>query len=474
MRNRRLLLGLALALVALLALTGAPEAMAAAGGGSAGFSGGGGGGEGGGGSGFALFFVFRALFYIALLGHGLGFVFLVSVGLIVWLYYAGGPKVQAWWDERRRQGRRHRRESKQRQRRVELAAAEAEDQDPIFGPAAVRQSASELFIEIQLAWDDADRIKLRSLVAPQLMDEWERRLDDFDRKGWRNHSEPIGDPNVEYIGIERRGQADRDSGADGQDRVVVRIEAKVKDYVVDSTGRHIKRQGQFSETVKMREYWTLERRAEHWILASIESGAEGEHQLEERIVQTPWADDQALRDEALVEGAVAQAVPAGTKLADVADLQFTGDAHAAAMDLSLADGRFAPDVLEVAARRAVAGWADAVDGPDDALLAVATPAAAHDLLYPGDPSERVRLVVRGLSIRRIRVVGLDAGADPATMTIDIDLRGRRYLEDRDTTRVVAGSATRLAGFTERWTLAVTGDADEPWRIVTVQTPATAV
>ena len=76
------------------------------------------------------------------------------------------------------------------------------------------------------------------------------------------------------------------------------------------------------------------------------------------------ADEQAMRDEALVEGAVADAVPQGTNIAEVADLQFDGDAHAAALDLSLADGRFAPDVLEVAARRAVAAWAEAVDGDD--------------------------------------------------------------------------------------------------------------
>ena len=35
----------------------------------------------------------------------------------------------------------------------------------------------------------------------------------------------------------------------------------------------------------MREYWTLERRGEHWVLESIESGAEGEHALDDKIVQ---------------------------------------------------------------------------------------------------------------------------------------------------------------------------------------------
>jgi len=70
-------------------------------------------------------------------------------------------------------------------------------------------------------------------------------------------------------------------------------------------------------------------------------------------VATPWADERVMRDDALVEAAVADALPAGTKVSELADLQFEGDAHSAANDLSLADGRFSPDVLEIAARRAV-------------------------------------------------------------------------------------------------------------------------
>lgn len=48
----------------------------------------------------------------------------------------------------------------------------------------------------------------------------------------------------------------------------------------------------------------------------------------------------------------------------MADLEFVGESRAAGLDLSVADGRFAPDVVEVAVRRAVAGWAEAVDGDD--------------------------------------------------------------------------------------------------------------
>lgn len=475
MRPRRPTLLIALVLIALAALAFAPAALASAGGGSAGFSDGGGGfsgggggfsGGGGGGHAFFIFLIFRAIIDLTIATHGVALIVLLALAAAWWIMTRGVPSFMVFWGARARQGRAHRRRSRQRERRVELAAAEAADENPIFGPTAVREAGAQLFTDIQLAWSADDRVALRGLITPELLVEWERRLDDFARRGWRNHVEPVGPPKVEYVGILRK-----ERGQESIDRVVVRIEAKLRDYVVDSAGRHIKREGSFTESVRMREYWTLERRGEHWVLASIESGAEGEHALMDKIVQTHWADEQSLRDEALVEGAVEQSAPDGFKVAELADLQFSGDARAAALDLSLADGRFAPDILEVAARRAVAAWAEAVDGADDELRRVATPQAVQELLHPGDPSGRTRVVVRGPQVARIRVVALDAAAEPATMTIDVDLRGRRYIEDRDTTEVLAGSATRLVGFTERWKLAVTDDSNEPWQIVAVQTPA---
>jgi predicted lipid-binding transport protein (Tim44 family) len=464
--NRRRITLIALAVLA-LTLVIAPGALASAGGGSAGFSGGGG-GSGGGGSGFALFIVLQLLIRIALLGHGLGALFLIGLGLIYLFVTRFMPFVAQWWQSRASNGRagrpgRGRGTVAKRQRRVELAAAEAADDDPEFAPDQVRATARQLFLDIETAWDAADRTRLRGLVAPELLAEWERRLDDFDRRGWRNHVEPLGDPTIEYVGLTHRG--DRDS-----DRVVVLVEARLKDFVIDSYGRHLKRTGRLGETTRMREFWTLGRRDAHWVLVSIEQGAEGKHALEEQIVATPWADDRGMRDEALVEAAVADAVPEGTKVAEVADLQFEGDAQSAANDLSVADGRFSPDVLEVAARRAVDAWAQAVDGNDGKLRQIATADTTRELLYPGDPSGRTRLVVRGPVVNRIRIVGLDAASEPPTMTIAVDLTGRRYLEDRDTTAVVSGSKSRKTSFTEHWTMALAGDAAQPWRIVAVGQP----
>jgi len=431
--------------------------LAAAGGGSAGF---GGGGEGGGGRGAGLYILIQILIRIAILGHGLGAVILFALILMVVLVRRGVPSAHRFWQARRDAGPARRRQADQRQRRVELAAAEAAEDDPIFAPEHVRARAALLFKMIQAAWDAGDRRRLAALVAPRLLAEWERRLDDFAGRGWRNHVQVIGEPTIEYVGLENRGGHE-------QDRVTVRVEAKMRDYVVDAAGHHLKREGRLGEIVHVREYWTLGRRGEDWVLFSIEQGAEGSHALKDRIVATAWSDDQRLRDEALVEQANADAVPATVAVAEVADLDFDGDARAAALDLSLADGRFAPDVLEVAARRAVAAWTDAIDGNDAPLRAIARPQAAAELLQPGDPGGHTRLVVRGLQVRQIRIVALDAAAHPPTMSIEVQLHGIHYLENRATTAVVAGSKSVPSTFTERWTLALDGDPAQPWRIAAV-------
>jgi predicted lipid-binding transport protein (Tim44 family) len=461
--SRRTKIVLAAIAIALLALVIAPAALAAAGGGSSGFHGGGGGGGGGGGRGVGIYILFQLLFRIALLGHGLGALFLIAAFVIIFMLRRGGPSAQRFWSARQSQGRAARKRSAQRERRVELAAAEASEDDPAFAPDYVREQAAILFKSIQQAWDRGDRTTLARLVGNDLLQEWERRLDDFDRKGWRNRVEVQAEPKVEYLGMANRQDAK-------DDRVTVRIEAKLRDYVEDSYGNHIKRSGRINETVQVREFWTLGRRANRWILLSIEEGAEGAHALSDEIVATPWSDEQSMRDEAMVEQAAADALPDHVKPSEVADLQFEGDARAAALDLSLADGRFAPDVLEVSARRAVRAWADAVDGDDTALGSIASWEATEQLLHPGDQSHRTRLVVRGPKIRQIRIAGLDAAASPPTMSIDVDIEGRRYVEDRDTAAVVSGSRSRATRFTEHWTLALTADSVQPWRITRVGAP----
>ena len=197
---------------------------------------------------------------------------------------------------------------------------------------------------------------------------------------------------------------------------------------------------------------------------SIEQDAEGGHVLRQDIVAVPDADTARIHDEAVAEVAVIGAVPDET-VKDIAPLSFDGEARTAALDVANIDGRFDPDVLEASARRAVAGWAEAVDGEDSALAAVATPAAVDELLYAGDASKRTRLVVRGPVLKSLRIAAIDAQATPATMTVEAELTGRRYRENRDTTTVVDGSKDHDVTFTESWTMALDGNDQTPWRLV---------
>jgi predicted lipid-binding transport protein (Tim44 family) len=427
--------------VALLAL-GAAAAYAGPGGGTSGFGGGGGGGggggfSGGGGSGSG-----------GSGGTGGGVAFLIFVG--AFFAFVLFSVVTTAFAVRRMRKRRAARE-----RQVELASAEAAADDAAFAADEVRGEAAALLNLTIEAWTARDRDALRRMLGPDLMVEWERRLDDFDRKGWHNVCQIVEGPKVQYLGLVNRAD-------DADDRVTVRVESRQRDVVIDRGGATITRTNQ-PEIVTVGEYWTLGKRDGRWVLLSIEQDAEGAHHLDAEIVASPWGDEGRLRDEAVTELAGADAL-APDQIAQVADLDFDGTARAAALDLAMVDGRFAPDVLEAAARRAVAAWAEAVDGEDAALERAATPGAVRELLYAGDASERTRLVVRGPRLKALRITALHADAVPPAMTVEADLSGRRYREDRDTVAVVEGSKEREVRFTERWTMTLDGDEKTPWRI----------
>jgi predicted lipid-binding transport protein (Tim44 family) len=431
---------------ALVALSAAP-AYAAAGGGSSGFSGGGGDGGGGGGGSFWILILFF------LIDHPIaGLAVLAIVALIgVWLVV----------DSARYKARREKRAE-----RVRLAAAEASEDDAAFDPETVMEQAKRLFTDIQNAWDKRDLPKLGLLVGPDLMVEWHRRLADFQLKGWHNKVRIDKGPKVEYLGMVNRAD-DRD------DRVVVRVDATLEDFVEDSHGKRIEADGSANGWNFLTQYWTLGKRESDgkWILLSIEEDEEGKHNLAEDLVVTPWDDTARLRDEALVEGATADKLPENVKASEVASVSYEHDARAKALDLSLADARFGPDVLEVAVRRVVAAWAEAVDGSDDALAAISSARAFRDLLHPNDPSKKTRLVVRGPKVTGVTIEALDVDTEPPRMTVSVQAEGARYIEDRDTAAVLSGSRSIVAHFTERWTLALDGGDANPWRIVDARAAA---
>ena len=272
LRGARRALGrtiLPLALVATWLLSGVPAALAAAGGGSSGAGGGGGsGGSGGDGSASA-----PSWFVI---------VCLLAVSVYVAVRF-GWPRVR-WWQRRR-----------VRLRAVELAAAEAAEDDPAFASERARADAASLFAATQAAWDARDDERLGQMVGPDLLAEWTRRLDDFARKGWHNRvAVDPGRVKVDCVGLVNRT-------GDAEDRLVVYIRARIWDYVETDTGRVIPHAGSISMTRTLSEFWTLGKRDRHWIVISIEGQWEGEYHLIEPLVPLPSDDTQLLHDEAVAE-----------------------------------------------------------------------------------------------------------------------------------------------------------------------------
>lgn len=420
--------------------------LAAGGGGSSGFGGGGGGGGGGGFGGGGGY------------GGGAGgsgggfgpFVFVAIIALVAF----GIPAFLA--------ARKRRRSRQARAARGVLtgrAAAEASEDDAYFAVETVVAQARELFLAVQTAWDGRDQEQLRTLAGSDLFEEWKLRLDGFAKKGWHNRVKVTRDPTITYVGLENRED-------DAQDTVVVAIECVLDDYVVTRGGQTVFKEGEDSAEVRFCEYWTLRWSGERWLIDSIQSEEEGAGVLKAPLVASPWSDEGRLHDEAVIEGAVAGAAPAGSpKAAELVDLDYADDARAAALDLALVDGRYGPEVIEAAVRTVVPAWVAAVDGADDQLLRVATPEAVRELLYPRG-GEAIRLVVRGAAVEQVRITAFDAAKEPPEMTAEVRFKGRRYLEDRSTAAVVEGSREHEGEHVEQLVLQL-DDADPavPWRVV---------
>jgi Tim44-like domain len=218
---RRLTLLTALVFVAVV-----DSAPAQAGGGSSSFGGGGGGGGGGFGGGSGGGTGGEG-------GDGTAVLWWIVIGLIVLAVFA----------IRRRRARK---KLRVRAARVRTASAEAAEDDAHFAADTVERDARELFVQAQAAWDARDRARLAELVDADLLVEWNRRLDDFEAKGWHNRVSVKGEPVIQYVGLTNRAD-------DAEDRAVVRIEARLSSYVQDRQGEKIMRKGESDELIELRE-----------------------------------------------------------------------------------------------------------------------------------------------------------------------------------------------------------------------------
>ncbi len=462
------------AIVALLVAPG--TALALAGGGSGGFGGGGGGGGGGGFGGGGGGFGFGGGGGGGEGGGSLGGVLILAIFAVAFLVIGTGNHWRASRGAEERQrfslGRflRHVllwpidlavewRRLRGRRKQVRLAAAEAAQDDPRFAPDVVVPEAERLFRTIQQAWTNDDRDLLARLVSADLMVEWERRLKGFAVRGWSNRVAVVGPVHVDYVGL-------RNAADDRSKRAIVRITARVRDIVIDRSGVTIHRTDSVSDTHHICEYWTLGCSGEHWTLLSVEQHHEGMHQLTEPVLPSPWSDTKALQREATLEQAAEQRIETG-RVGEIAPATISGEARAAALDISMVDDRFAPRVLETEVDHAVAVWAEAIDGDDAPMRAIASATAADELLYPGDATRSRRLVVRGPRIRSVQIVELAGRETPPSMTVELHVTGVRYVEDRTTTTVLDGDKSVASSFAMRWRMELTDDDAHPWQIAAI-------
>lgn len=201
-----------------------------------------------------------------------------------------------------------------------------------------------------------------------------------------------------------------------------------------------------------------------WILVSVETDWEGAHHLQGPIVPSPWADDR-LEHAATLERAAGAVIPPVT-LAEAVPATLADDLRVAALDLAGFDGRYAPDVLEAAAHKAVEAWADAIDGDEQPLVQMAGGGNTTRLLHP-EGNRRHRLVIRGPRLRGLRITALRPKDTPPSITVEATIAARRYVEHRSNNAVLLGSRDHDSSFTVRWDLALSDHPEVPWRIVRI-------
>jgi predicted lipid-binding transport protein (Tim44 family) len=162
-------------------------------------------------------------------------------------------------------------------KRVEAVAAAAGDH-PYFAPQAVLAAAHSLYMAMHEAWNADDRYRMARITSEGLMTDWEAEMSRYAAQGRRYRAELLKGPQLDYVGI---------GGREGEDAdwVVLRVRAKVKEWLEAPDGdRKPLAQGK-SMTAHHENYWDLSRRNGEWVIYSIRSKEFGEaNWLTEEIV----------------------------------------------------------------------------------------------------------------------------------------------------------------------------------------------
>jgi hypothetical protein len=134
------------------------------------------------------------------------------------------------------------------------------------------------------------------------------------------------------------------------------------------------------------------------------------------------------------------------------------------LDLSAADDRFSPLLLDATLKHAMEAW-EACDSSQDPLLAVATKDATESLLH--SPLTGDRRFIKDPRLKPCRLIRLDASSDPPCVVIAVNVDAAMYLNHG---LVVSGSDRDVRHLRLVWTLGLEQDTEHGarWRLLTSQ------
>jgi len=121
-------------------------------------------------------------------------------------------------------------------------------------------------------------------------------------------------------------------------------------------------------------------------------------------------------------------------------------------------------------RHIVEAWEESATGDRTPLQLAASQSAATALLHPTVENRTAKLSLRDAALERWEPAGLELGAVPPRVSVEIEVSAVRSLWSQAAVHI-GGSVDRRRAIRMTWTLELTDCGQPPWRLVASTSPA---
>src|SRR5436305_2336640 len=314
---------------------------------------------------------------------------------------------------------------------VVAAAARADVSADALDPDALHRFATQRIAAERVAWQRGDPTSIPVLFGTH-----------FDRREGRCRSLVGHDPFVRLVW----------AGTPGAEEPLL-VALLVSLELVTT--------GPFSKQYSIQSaYWRMRPEGKGWKIEGVEGAAEGRYFLTDPLLDK--GADQELHDQAAISTAVDDEAPEQLPVGQLTDVD--APTRSQLLDLSVLDGRYAPDAIAACVSEIARLWESATSAQDRTPLEPwCTAEAATQLFHPTPHGWRR---VLNLETRRVQIEALHTESDPPTISVTLQLHGQRWLATDHGTRL-SGSRIRHRDFTEHWTLRLAQSTSCPWRLTEV-------